>query len=216
MARLCSPFILIIYATLAMTVFFIMKLKPCQPHLPTAFHHLIPNTFHSSPSLSFRWPLHHSLLLQGTQPHDHYVSAKKKDFRNWNKWEGEVLHLYIILRWSSIWRWSYQILELTIISHDLGVLNSHIVFAFESTMASEFSQQRNVKLKGRAKFSSVTFKMLSGDKPSKDKQLPHLLASSSLLFGSHLQVPLFLSTSTRESLHEMGQEHPGCNLKTSY
>lgn len=122
--------------------------------------------------LSLRCPLHHSLLLQGTHPHDHYASAKKKDFRTWNKWEGEVPHLYIILRWSSIWRWSYQNLEPATIPHDLGVLNSHIVFAFESIMSSEFSQQRNTKLSGSAKLSGVTFKMLSGDSHSKASRFP--------------------------------------------
>lgn len=35
-----------------MTVLFIIKLKPHQPRLPTAFRHLIPNTFHSSLSLA--------------------------------------------------------------------------------------------------------------------------------------------------------------------
>lgn len=53
--------------------------------------------------------------------------------------------------------------ELTIASRNLGVLSSHAVLAFESIMTSKFSQQRNIKSTGRAKFRSVTFKMLSGD-----------------------------------------------------
>lgn len=63
-------------------------------------------------------------------------------------------------------------LELTIISHDLGVLNSQVVFAFEFIMTSEFNQQRNIKLNGRAKFSSVTFKTLSGENHLKTSSFP--------------------------------------------
>lgn len=63
-------------------------------------------------------------------------------------------------------------LELTITSRDLGVLSSHTVLVFESIMTSKFSQQRNIKSAGRAKFKSVTFKMLSGDNHPKTISFP--------------------------------------------
>lgn len=123
-------------------------------------------------ALSLGCPLHHSLLLQGTRPHSQYVSVKMKAFRNSNEWEGNVPHLYKIQRWSSVRRWSYQITELTITSHDLGILSSHLVFAFESIVTAEASQKRNITLNRKSKFRSVAFKMISRDNRPKKKSFP--------------------------------------------
>lgn len=83
--------------------------------------------------------------------------------------------------------------ELTIASRNLGVLSSHAVLVFESIMTSKFSQQRNIKSTGRAKFRSVTFKMLSGDNHPKTSSFrscwPFFLSSLAtiLQYTEHFQ-----------------------------
>lgn len=93
-----------------------------------------------------------------------------------------------------------------------GVLNSPVILAFESIMTSELSQHRNMKWKGRAKFSSVTFKT------SLEITIQSQAASTvgGLFFpgsASHPAAPLFLY---QKAPPWEAQEDPGRNLKTTY
>lgn len=84
-----------------------------------------------------------------------------------------------------------------------GVLNSPVILTFESIMTLEFSQQRNMKWKGRAKFCSVPFKTS--------------LEITTQSQGASTLVGLFFPGSDNHPAAPWeAQEDPGCNLKTSY
>lgn len=92
-----------------------------------------------------------------------------------------------------------------------GVLNSPVIRTFESIMTSELSQQRNMKWKGRAKFSSVPFKTpLEVTTQSQAASIVSFFFPGS---DSHPAAPLFLY---QEAPPWEAQEEPGCNLKASY
>lgn len=69
-------------------------------------------------------------------------------------------------------------------------------------MTSEFSQQRNIKLNGRAEFSSVAFQMLSGDNHAKTSSFPSfwplfLFSLAVILQCLYFRAPLPASPSMR-------------------